>query len=138
MVPATKPGMTTPPPPSDNSSDATARKDPLGNIARRVVQLQKEYLGKGPTKARVHANDEMVVVLLREPFTVAEQTLAANGQVEALVAERRALHKVMNELYKPVVEEELGRKVSAVMSANHVDPDLAVKIFVFDDALGSD
>jgi uncharacterized protein YbcI len=110
-----------------------SRKDPLGNIARRVVQLQKEYLGKGPTKARVHANDEMVVVLLREPFTVAEQTLAANGQIEALVAGRRALHTVMNQMYIPVVEEETGRKVSAVMSTNHVDPDLAVKIFVFEE-----
>lgn len=117
----------------DEPVEAGGRKDPLGNIARRVVQLQKEYLGKGPTKARVHANDEMVVVLLREPFTVAEQTLAAHGQVDALVAERRALHKIMNELYKPVVEEELGRKVAAVMSSNHVDPDLAVKIFVFED-----
>jgi len=118
--------------PADDAVDATS-KDPLGNIARRVVQIQKEYLGKGPTKARVHANDEMVVVLLREPFTVAEQTLAASGQAEALLAQRRALHNVMNELYKPVVEEELGRKVAAVMSANHVDPDLAVKIFVFED-----
>ena len=81
----------------------------------------------------MHANDEMVVVLLREPFTVAEQTLAANGQIEAVFDERRALHKVMNELYKPVVEEELGRKVAAVMSSNHVDPDLAVKIFIFEE-----
>lgn len=120
-------------PHSADDSLEVGRKDPLGNIARRVVQLQKEYLGKGPTKARVHANDEMVVVLLREPFTVAEQTLAANGQVEALVEERRALHKIMNELYRPVVEEELGRKVAAVMSSNHVDPDLAVKIFVFEE-----
>lgn len=113
--------------------DEEGRRDPLGNIARRVIQLQKEYLGKGPTKARVHANDEMVVVMLREPYTVAEQTLARSGQIDALLDQRRALHRVMNELYKPVVEEELGRKVSAVMSANHVDPDLAVKIFVFAD-----
>lgn len=130
--------MTVQPSTPGDAADSGGRKDPLGNIARRVVQLQKEYLGKGPTKARVHANDEMVVVLLREPFTVAEQTLAQSGQIDALVEQRRAIHKVMNELYKPVVEEELGRRVSAVMSANHVDPDLAVKIFVFEDDASSD
>ncbi len=65
--------------------DEEGRRDPLGNIARRVIQLQKEYLGKGPTKARVHANDEMVVVMLREPYTVAEQTLARSGQIDALL-----------------------------------------------------
>jgi uncharacterized protein YbcI len=31
-----------------------------------------------------------------------------------------------------LVEEQLGRKVIAFMSQNHIDPDLAVEVFVLE------
>ena len=109
-----------------------ARRDPLGNIARRIVQLQKEYSGKGPTKVRAHANDDMLIVLMRDVYTTVEQTLAREGQEEAVLTQRHAFQKVMNERYIAVIEEETGRKVSAFMSTNHHSPDLSVEIFVFE------
>ncbi|MDO9352649.1 MAG: Na-translocating system protein MpsC family protein [Solirubrobacteraceae bacterium] len=111
---------------------APQRRDPLGNIARRIVQLQKEYSGKGPTKIRAHQNDDMVVVLMRDVYTTVEQTLAREGQEEAVLTQRHAFQQVMNERYIAVIEEETGRKVSAFMSTNHHDPDLSVEIFVFE------
>lgn len=115
---------------------ASERKDPLGNIARRIVQLQKEFAGKGPTKVRAHVNDDMVVVLMRGGYTVVEQTLAREGREEAVLEQRNAFQEVMNNKYIAVIEEEMGRKVAAVMSANHHGPDLSVEIFVFDSEAG--
>ncbi|MBO9534753.1 MAG: DUF2294 family protein [Solirubrobacteraceae bacterium] len=111
-------------------SAPVADTDPLGAIARRIVQLQKQHLGRGPKQVRVHRLDELVVVLLRDVYTPLEQTLVTAGRVETVFENRRHIHKVMNELYRPVVEEEIGRRVDAVMSMNHVAPDIAVKLFV--------
>jgi uncharacterized protein YbcI len=111
---------------------ASSKRDPLGNIARRIVQLQKEYSGKGPTKVRAHANDDMVIVLMRDIYTTVEQTLARGGREEAVLDQRTAFQEVMNERYIAVIEEEMGRKVSAFMSTNHHNPDLSVEIFVFE------
>lgn len=108
--------------------------DPLGVIARRIVQLQKKHLGRGPKRVRVHRHDDLVVVLLRDVYTPLEQTLVLAGRAESVFETRRQIHSVMNELYKPVVEEEIGRRVDAVMSVNHVAPDIAVKLFLLGDA----
>jgi uncharacterized protein YbcI len=103
----------------------------MGNIARRLVQLQKEFSGKGPTKVRAHLNDDMVVVLLQDVFTTVEQTLASEGREDAVLQQRHAFQEVMNEKFIAVVEEETGRKISAFLSANHHDPDVSVEIFLF-------
>jgi uncharacterized protein YbcI len=104
--------------------------DPLGAISRRIVQIQKQHFGRGPERVRVHRHDDLVVVLLRDVYTPLEQTLIDGGKLEAVFEARRHLHDVMGELYRPVIEEEIGRSVDAVMSVNHIDPDLAVKLFV--------
>ena len=41
---------------------------------------------------------------------------------------------VMREDLVAIVERQLGRKVIAFMSQNHIDPDLAVEVFVLEDA----
>lgn len=112
--------------------DPADRRDPLGNIARRIVQLQKEYSGKGPTKVRVHVNEDMVIVLLRDGYTVVEQTLAREGHEDMVLEQRHAFQQVMNDRYVVVIQEELDCKVAAFMSANHHDPDLSVEIFVLE------
>jgi uncharacterized protein YbcI len=40
------------------------------------------------------------------------------------------LQEVMSERFKQVVEEETGRKVAALMSNSHQDPDLICEVFV--------
>lgn len=122
------PGGVTP----QREPSGSARRDPLGNIARRIVQLQKEFSGKGPTKVRAHVNDDMVIVLMRDIYTTVEQTLAREGREEAVLEQRHAFQEVMNEKYIAVIEEEMGRKVAAFMSTNHHDPDLSMEIFVFE------
>ncbi len=75
--------------------------DPLGAIARRVVQLQKQHVGRGPKQVRVHRFDELVVVLLRDVYTPLEHTLVSAGRTDIVFENRRHIHRVMNELYGP-------------------------------------
>ena len=41
-------------------------------ISNRVVQIQREYVGRGPTKARTFVNGNLVVTVLEDALTKAE------------------------------------------------------------------
>jgi hypothetical protein len=45
---------------------------------------------------------------------------------------RRSFQQAMEDEFRRVVEEATGRKVIAYMSSIHVDPDLAVELFVLE------
>jgi uncharacterized protein YbcI len=104
----------------------------LANISRRIVQLHKEYYGKGPTKARTHYHDDVVLVLLRGGFTKVEATLLEEGRTDAVISQRMEFQDVMVDRFKEVIREELGREVVAFMSGNHQDPDLIAQVFVLE------
>src|SRR5687768_8696191 len=93
--------------------EAPGRGTQLANISRRIVVLHKEFYGKGPTKARTYHQDDVVLVLLRGGFTRVEETLISDGRAEAVKRQRDAFQDVMYEHFAAVIEQELGRKVSA-------------------------
>ena len=125
--------MTVAPPPPPLASE---RGDPLANTSRRIVQLHKEYYGKGPTRARTYAQDDMIVVLLRGGFTRIEQTLVGEGRGNIVIAQRHAFQEIMRERFTMVVEEEFGRKVLAMMSSNHEAGEMSVEVFVLEPVAG--
>ena len=45
---------------------------------------------------------------------------------------RRSFQQAMEAEFRRIVEEATGRKVIAYMSSIHVDPDLAVELFVLE------
>ena len=45
---------------------------------------------------------------------------------------RRSFQQAMEDEFRRIVEEATGRKVIAYMSSIHVDPDLAVELFVLE------
>ena len=102
----------------------------LANISREIVQLHKQYYGRGPTGAKTYFVDDVVVILMRGGFTKVEETLLANGRGESVIRQRLDFQAVMREQFSAVVEQELGRPVIAYMSANHQEPDLLVETFV--------
>ena len=61
-----------------------------------------------------------------------ERTLLDTGQVESVYQMRRSFQQAMEAEFRHVVEEATGRKVIAYMSSIHVDPDLAVEVFVLE------
>ncbi len=96
------------------------------------MQLHSRYYGKGPTKAKTHQVNDTVVSILRGGFTRVERTLLDTGQVESVYQMRRSFQQAMEKEFRRVVEEATGRKVIAYMSSIHVDPDLAVELFMLE------
>ena len=73
-----------------------------------------------------------MVCVLRGGFTTVERTLLDTGQVESVYQMRRSFQRVTEDDFRRVVEEATGRTVVAYMSSIHVDPDMAVELFVLE------
>ena len=115
---------------STSEAKATASRPQLTEISNAAVALHREHFGRGPGAAKTHISDNLVVCVLTDVFTPLEKTLIDAGQEER-VRETRAIHRAATEdVYKLRMEAVLGREVEAHMSSVHVDPDIAVDIFV--------
>jgi uncharacterized protein YbcI len=101
-------------------------------ISREVVQLLKQQVGRGPTKARTYVNDECVLVLLREGHTVSEQTMFASGSAREVAQSRVDISEVLREPLKRIIEQHMGRKVDGFLSSSQQDPDLLDFVFVLE------
>lgn len=115
----------------------TEAEQPIANggskaaaISNAVVRLLSEYTGRGPTKARTHITKDLVTVLLEETLTKGERSLADGGKGELVMTMRFAFQQTMGADLVASVEEITGREVAAFMSANHLDPDMAIESFV--------
>jgi uncharacterized protein YbcI len=104
----------------------------LAEISTGLVQLHSRYYGKGPTKAKTHMVNDTVVAILRGGFTTVERTLLDTGEVESVYQMRRSFQQAMETEFRNIVEAATGRNVIAYMSSIHVDPDLAVELFVLE------
>jgi uncharacterized protein YbcI len=114
--------------------------DIRGNISRRMVQLHKEFYGRGPDKAKTYVIGDLVVVLMRGGFTRVEETLLKEGRGNSVIQQRTDFQAVMVDRFSEVIEEETGRKVIAMMSGTHQHPDLLGEMFVLEssDVLGDE
>jgi uncharacterized protein YbcI len=101
-------------------------------ISNAMVRIQREYLGRGPTKARALMRDNVIVVLMQDTLTKAERSLVADGKQEDVMRVRHSFQRTMRADVVAAVEELTGRSVIAFMSDTHVDPDLACEIFVLE------
>ena len=101
-------------------------------ICNAVVRIQREYLGRGPTKARASVRGDIIVVLMQDTLTKAERSLAADGRQEDVLRSRRSLQGTMTGDIVAAVEELTGRSVIAFMSDTHIDPDLACEVIVLE------
>ena len=99
-------------------------------IGSEIVRLQSEYYGKGPTKAKVHVEGDVVVVVLEESFTRAEKTLVEHGEADGIQDIRRRFQRVMAEQFKSIVEQATGRQVRSFFSDTDLDQDISVEVFI--------
>ena len=112
-------------------------QSPSARIATSAVRVLHEYTGRGPTKARTTIDATLVTILLADTLTTGERTLVDHGHSDRVLEVRHAYQLVMRDALVGIVEQELDRKVIAFMSQNHIDPDLAVEIFVLKPAAAS-
>ena len=99
-------------------------------ISNLMVGLLSRYTGRGPTQARTYFNDNIVTIVLGETLTKAEHTLVDNDHSDVVLATRKTFQDVMGADLIAGVEQILQRKVVAFLSANHIDPDIAVETFI--------
>jgi uncharacterized protein YbcI len=99
-------------------------------ISNEMVRLHSEYYGRGPTKAKVYVDGDLVAVVLEETFTPAEKTLIARGESEAIQDIRRRFQRAMADQFRSIVEQATGREVRSFLSETDLDNDIAVEIFL--------
>jgi uncharacterized protein YbcI len=118
---------------SPEESSGTGRGDSLSAaISSAIVHLVREYTGRGPTKARTTIRDNVVVVMLEQTLTKGERGLAQRGMGEKVIEIRHAFQESMRVESSDKIAELTGRRVTAMLSANHLDPDLAAEIYVLE------
>lgn len=90
----------------------------------------REFTGRGPTKAKTYINHDMVTVVLQDVLTKGEHSLVGDGLAGNVLHTRQLYQHTMRHELTASVEHLTGRAVIAFMSANHIDPDMAVETFV--------
>jgi len=99
-------------------------------ISNLIVRLLSEYTGRGPTQARTHFNDNLITVVVQDLMTKGERSLIRDGKTDLVLETRRAYQQTMRVALIAGVEEITGRQVVAFLSANHLNPDLAIESFM--------
>ena len=107
----------------------------LSRVSTAIVGLYREHLGKGPTKAKTYALDDVVICVLRDGLTTVEKTLFHRGRADTVREVRAAFQDAVAERFTGAVEAATGRRVIAYMSQTRVDPDLAIEVFFLDHSL---
>jgi uncharacterized protein YbcI len=110
------------------------KQAPALAISNAVVQITRDYTGRGPTGSRAHISHDLVTVVLDDVLTKGERQLVRGGQSEKVLELRHDFQVLMRDELVASVETELRRDVIAFMSCNHIDPDLAVETFVLEPA----
>jgi uncharacterized protein YbcI len=103
---------------------------PSLEISNAIARLHKQYIGRGPTNSRTTIDGDLVVCLLEGGYTRAEQTLEDNNKGDLVAAGRLGLQEAMRQAMIDVVEGVVGREVRSFMSANDLQRNFQVEVFV--------
>jgi uncharacterized protein YbcI len=107
----------------------------VAQISREIVRIHARFYGRGPTKAKTVWRDEIVICVLEDLFTKAEQLLVDGGRFEDVRAHRTAFQDEVEPLFRGCVEAVTGRRVKSFLSQVAVDG-VACEAFVLGDAIG--
>ncbi len=99
-------------------------------ISNAISRLHKDFVGRGPTNSRTTIDGNLVVCLLEGGYTRAEETLTANDKSDVVHAGRLGLQDAMRQGMIAAVEQTTGRRVYSFMSANDLEQNLQVEVFV--------
>jgi uncharacterized protein YbcI len=114
----------------------TSRRETLtegtlgGAIYDEIVSLLHRYTGRGPTEARTYVHENLIVCLLGDSLTKAEQSLVTGGHDASVLDTRGLFQRTMRADFTEAVERLSGRKVIAFMSQNHIEPNFSLEAFV--------
>jgi uncharacterized protein YbcI len=115
--------------PSPQSDPTATGAQGLG-ISNLIVRLLTDHTGRGPTRARTHFNDDLITVVVQDILTKGERSLIRDGKRDLVLETRAAYQQTMGADLTAGIEEITGRQVIAFLSANHLDPDIAIESFM--------
>lgn len=118
---------TSPSPSQDPSADP-----PRAAIQREIVQIHKEFFGRGPTGTKLYLHEDSVLVLMTGGHTVSEETLHSTGEKRAVAQGRVDISETIKQRYVDVIERHTGREVIGFMSSSQQDPSLLSFVFVLE------
>jgi uncharacterized protein YbcI len=112
---------------------ALGDRSPMLEISNAMVRLYKEAFGRGPTKARAQfAGHDTLVVILENSLTVGERNLAAMGEHQRLREARLFFQYALEDQFRGVVEQALGRRTVAFISGIDTGRDVAMEVFTLE------
>jgi len=116
-----------------NGTATLADKSPMLEISNAMVRLYKEAFGRGPTKARAQfAGPDTLVVMLESSLTVAERNLVAMGEHQRLREARLFFQYALEDQFRGIVEQALGRRTVAFISGIDTARDVAMEVFTLE------
>ncbi len=110
-----------------------ARRSIVADVSREIVGIYSRFYGRGPTKAKTVYHHDVVVTVLDEIFSKAEQVLVNAGHFPQVRSNRQAFQDEVGPLFRQVVETLTGRRVRAFLSQVNEDG-VAVEVFVLEPA----
>jgi uncharacterized protein YbcI len=114
-------------------ASALADRSPMLEISNAMVRLYKEAFGRGPTKARANfAGRDTLVVILENTLTVAERNLVAMGEHQRLREARLFFQYALEDQFRAIVEQALGRRTVGFVSGIDTSRDVAMELFTLE------
>jgi uncharacterized protein YbcI len=101
-------------------------------IVREMVQLYSRKLGRGPTKARIIANTNAVLVIFEDGLTKSEQTLIGAGESDQVMRNRQRITEAMRLESTAIIESLTGRTVTAYLTGLDPEANVSVSVFLLD------
>jgi uncharacterized protein YbcI len=98
-------------------------------ISAAMVTLYAQVYGHDRTTASTYINDDVVVCILEDILTSAEQDLVAAGSASEVIEGRVAFQAEREDDFSAAVERLTRRTVVAFMSANQTSPGIASEMF---------
>ena len=87
-------------------------------ISNAMVQFEIEHMGRGPTEARAHIIEDMIVVRLKGVLTPAEKQLTKSADGVELI---KRVRSTLIENAKPTLFQVVGDITATKVSSLHTD-----------------
>jgi uncharacterized protein YbcI len=115
--------------PSDEAAEKRRAGETAGAISTRMVGLLRRHSGRGPTKAKTIISSDLVLITVSDCLTTVEKEVAAAGHGELVARTRSLLYDGIRAEAAAIVEELANSQVTAYLTAQHDEPDLAIFVF---------
>jgi uncharacterized protein YbcI len=107
----------------------------LSRLSSSMGAMQKAAFGKGPISTKSYMFDDMLLIVMREGLTQAEQTMLDFGRHDLVREFRQEFENEMTRRIIDMVEDLTKRKVLTYQSQVMFDPHVVVEMFVFDSSM---